>query len=244
MSFEKSTAPCKRGKFGGLEYDEYDDHIEIIRCNTTGAKMKIPAKINNLPVTVINSLAFQNVWGIIFQEEATVVIPDTVATIEKAAFINCYKLKTAIIGNGVNEIKDSAFSGCNRMKHLTIGKSVKTIGKDAFKDCCLLEYVIIPQNTEFIDDNAFLNCNSLNSVAILNPECSIGNFNPKFNGTIYGFRNSTAETYADMYDLAFVDIDEEILKTYENSNYSSEEIINAIHEIEEKKTGVINLPLK
>jgi len=65
---------------------------------------------------------------------------------------------------------------------------------------------------------AFNECTNLESITIKNPACEIYNpydsgytisndYNPCFNGTIYGYENSTAQAYAEKYGYAFALID-------------------------------------
>ena len=57
-----------------------------------------------------------------------VVIGDSVTTIGKNAFYNCYSLTSVTIPDSVTTIGNSAFYSCDSLESVTIGDSVTTIG--------------------------------------------------------------------------------------------------------------------
>ena len=103
---------------------------------------------------------------------------------------------------------------------MIIPDRVVKIGKYAFYDCRSLKEITIPESVASIDNCAFKNCSVLETVLIKNPECEIydsadtifnnlifdeetgEDFNC-FNGTIYGYENSTAQAYAEKYGYNF-----------------------------------------
>ena len=101
-----------------------------------------------------------------------------------------------------------------------IPNSVTSIANDAFYNCTNLESIVIPKNVHKIGDTAFGSCDNLLSITIENSSCIIydstytiytgmkGN-GFYFNGTIYGYENSTAESYAKKYKKNFAVIDSE-----------------------------------
>lgn len=170
----------------------YSDHAELVEC-AKGEKVDfiIPSEVNSVPVTIIRNHAFDYCTNL-----NSVIIPDTVTS----------------IGNG-------AFSGTS-LKLITIPDSVKKIGIGVFRECSSLESITIPDSVTNIGENAFSGCSSLESITILNPDCKIYDsrktiyngideyrFNIYdgiyFNGTIYGYANSTAQAYAEKYDCKF-----------------------------------------
>lgn len=60
-------------------------------------------------------------------------IPDTVTTIEQAAF-EWTTISHVNIGNGVTEIATSAFGWCGELETVTIGSSIEKIAADAFRN--------------------------------------------------------------------------------------------------------------
>ena len=137
----------------------------------------------------------------------------TVASIKSDAFRECNGLTSVIIPNSVRTIDYYAFADCKNLTSVVIGDSVKKIGKDAFLYCnnlskvefasieSLLEIeydgygsnpigrahclyingkevaeLIIPNTIKKINDYAFINCKSLTSVVIGDSVKSIGDY--------------------------------------------------------------------
>ena len=112
---------------------------------------------------------------------------DSVKTIEKEAFLCCYKLKNIQFGKGVETIGDSAFYSAHSLsgalnlpdgikkigayaffdsgvQSVTIGKNVKSIGKSAFNGCKKLTELTFSGGTDEICDSAFHYCKELETV--------------------------------------------------------------------------------
>ena len=63
---------------------------------------------------------------------SSVVIPDSVTSINEYAFYNCNSLPSVTIGNKVTSINYYAFSYCANLTSVTIPSSVTSIGRGAF----------------------------------------------------------------------------------------------------------------
>ena len=106
-----------------------------------------------------------------------------------------------IIPDGVTSIVGDAFWDCTGLKSIKIPDSVTSIGCQAFFGCTGLKSVEIPASVTSIEHMAFQNCKKLKKVTVLNPECDFNiafsngdkNYQYYFNGTIYGYENSTAQ---------------------------------------------------
>ncbi len=86
-----------------------------------------------------------------------ITIPDSVDTIGGGAFAGCYRLEEIIIPDSVTStIGEIAFARCISLKSVTIGDGVTGIEENAFLDCYVLENVTIGKNVEFIEKQAFL----------------------------------------------------------------------------------------
>ena len=105
---------------------------------------------------------------------SSVVIPNSVTSIESSAFWNCHELTTVTLGNGLTSIGKGAFSVCEKIAAIDIPKSVTSIGDGAFSNCKSLPSVVIPDGITSIEDNTFFHCESLTSVTIPNSVTSIG----------------------------------------------------------------------
>ena len=65
----------------------------------------------------------------------SIVIPDSVTSIDDRAFYKCSSLTSVTIGNSVTSIGDYAFNYCDSLTSVTIGDSVTSIGSNAFSNC-------------------------------------------------------------------------------------------------------------
>jgi len=122
----------------------------------SSAVVRIPSRIQGLPVVGIGERAFQD-RGLI-----GAVIPGTVATIGYSAFFR-NRLASVVIGSSVVSIGDWAFAG-NRLAGVDIPPGVADIGNHAFRDNRLAS-VAIPDSVAYMGSWAFSG-NLLGSAAI------------------------------------------------------------------------------
>ncbi len=131
---------------------------------------------------------------------------------------------TSVNYKPVEYIGSYAFKRAN-ISSVTIPNTIKGIFMYAFQECPNLTSVTIPSSVKSIEKGAFQDCSSLKSVFILNPDCEIDDspytFNDQrldgtgdkpdahFSGTIYGYKDSTAQDYAEKYGCKFVALDGE-----------------------------------
>ena len=145
-----------------------------------------------------------------------IVIPDSVTSIGNGALYGCSGLTSVAISNSVTSIGADAFSNCDGLTSVIIPDGVTSIGRYAFSYCTSLTSVIIPDSVTSIGAGAFYDCNNLTYITIENPDCdiydtsqtisngyNIENSDYDFNGTIYGYTDSTAQTYAEKYRYNF-----------------------------------------
>jgi hypothetical protein len=117
---------------------------------------------------------------------ASVVISNSVTSIDANAFSKCYSLKNIIIPNSVTSIDNGAFRECYSLKNIVIPDSVTSIGTSAFSACYSLASVVIPNSVTSIDNSAFYACRALTSVVIPNSVISI---NDNTFGSCYSLAN-------------------------------------------------------
>ena len=88
------------------------------------------------------------------------VIPNSVNTIEASAFHTCYGFDgTLVLGNGVTSIGAWAFNSCDGLTGvLNIPSNVASIGEDAFVYCKFEGIVVDPENPNFDSRN---DCNAI-----------------------------------------------------------------------------------
>jgi len=142
--------------------------VSIDGYKGSATTVNIPAKIKNLPVTIIGGSAFEDNKKI-----TSVVIPNGVTSIENSAFKAC-SITSITIPNSVTSIGEQVFVRCGSLTSVTIGSGVKSIGNNAFDGCFYLTSVTIPNSVTSIGNNAFANCTRLTNVMIGNGVTSIG----------------------------------------------------------------------
>ncbi len=250
VSTEETTTD-NTGTYEKITYCKYSDHVEITDCDETAEKVVIPVEIESLPVTVIGEQAFYNCANLksvyipdgieIIKSGAfmgcsvltAVIIPDSVASIERRAFSDCYSLTSINIPENVTEIKEQTFCDCKNLAKIKIPDNITNIGTSAFNGCSGLTAVTIPEHIGSIGEYAFYFCENLTKIVIKNPVCEISNdaisngFTSEnsgyyFDGTIYGYDNSTAQNYAKKYNCNFG-----ILETYITGDVNSNGFIDA-----------------
>ncbi|MGN0620725.1 MAG: leucine-rich repeat protein, partial [Porcipelethomonas sp.] len=202
------------------------DEMAFIFCESL-ASIMIPDSVTNIgddafyrctSLESINvseeNLNYSSMDGVLFNKEATELIryPEGKSGTEYA------------IPDSVTSVGNDAFYCCTNLESVTIPDSVASIGAGGFSRCTSLESINIPNSVTSIVDYAFCECTSLASITILNPLCEIHdgsytisngyeNYNYYFNGTIYGYENSTAQVYAEKYDMTFVALTENPVTT-------------------------------
>jgi hypothetical protein len=188
-----------------FEVSPQDGGKSVVITKYIGSKweVRIPQRIQGLPVTHIGGGAFSN------KKLVSVTIPNSVNTIGDGAF-SANQLTSVNIPNSVTHIGQGAFYNNKQLTSITIGNSVTSIGIEAFGDCDSLTTInvdagnsayiaengvlynrdktflhtyakgktdssfIIPNSVVSIENYAFENCTSLTSVTIPNSVTSIG----------------------------------------------------------------------
>ena len=110
----------------------------------------------------------------------TIIIPDSVVSIENAAFSNCENLDTITFEDNsqLTNINSSVFSGCSSLTSIDFGENsqLTSIGDHAFQDCSgLIGGLNLGECTSLtsIGSFAFQNCIGLTSVTLPNGVTSI-----------------------------------------------------------------------
>lgn len=114
-----------------------------------------------------------------------VTFPDTLTLLGEECFAYCVSLEKIALPDGIVDIPDNAFRICSSLKEAVLPKNLTRVGGLAFFGCEKLEQVCFYQSKCYIDASAFRDCTNL---------------------TIVGYQKSTARTYSQTNDLAFIDI--------------------------------------
>ena len=116
--------------------------------------------------------------------------------------------KTVIIGNGVEGIETSGMSYKRELEYVYLPESIEYIENYAFQCDAKLKEITIPSKVPEIKDQIFANCPELTTMTIKNPNIELAKKGMPMNlKTIYGFRNSTAQQYAEENGIEFISID-------------------------------------
>ncbi|HOG05249.1 MAG TPA: leucine-rich repeat protein, partial [Paludibacter sp.] len=91
------------------------------------------------------------------------VIPESVTTIGKDAFISCGMYGTFNIPDAVTSIEDYAFFGCRTLDRINLSEdnNLASIGMWAFRDCEDLKDVLYLNSIDFIGFGAFQGCSKI-----------------------------------------------------------------------------------
>jgi hypothetical protein len=156
-------------------------------------------------VTRIGQYAFVGCEGL-----TNIQIPENITSIEKGAFQICTGLTSINIPDGVTTIGSLSFFDCISLESIDIPESVINIESAAFAGCTSLSSVSIPKSVLNICDEAFIGCDNLKEIKIYNKEAVIdevdGYETIPSTTTIYGYKNSTAQTFADAHGNNFVEL--------------------------------------
>ena len=147
----------------------------------------------------------------------SITIPSSVTEIEDGAFHSTFYLERVNLNEGLESIGNRSFENSNSIKELKFPSTLKSIGEKSFYDNSSLVKLELNDGLETIGENAFLGCRSLKSVTIPASVTSIGEkaFGYSDSGkkaenfTIYGYRGTAAETYANENGFTFIPLDSE-----------------------------------
>lgn len=147
----------------------------------------------------------------------SITIPSSVTEIEDGAFHSTFYLERVNLNEGLESIGNRSFENSNSIKELKFPSTLKSIGEKSFYDNSSLVKLELNDGLETIGENAFLGCRSLKSVTIPASVTSIGEkaFGYFYDTqkiddfTIYGYRGTAAETYANENGFTFIPLDSE-----------------------------------
>ena len=165
------TASASNAPTSDYRFRISNGEVKITRYIGTSEEITIPETINGYPVTTIGMFAFSSETCPAVLK--SVIIPDSVITIEAYAFDLNTNITNVTIGNNVVTIGIGAFFGTS-IENLVIPDSVTTIGDSAFGFNSSLISVTIGTGVTVIPDYAFSHCFALTSVIIPNNVTTIG----------------------------------------------------------------------
>lgn len=92
-------------------------------------------------------------------------LPESLCSIEDAAFKYCLKLRQISLPKNVRTIGEQCFYGCESLEKLEIRGEVEVISKEAFKGCKIKE-LLLPESIVEIEDDAFNSNKNLDTILL------------------------------------------------------------------------------
>lgn len=92
----------------------------------------------------------------------SIVLPESLTSIEASAFENAYLLSSINLPNSITAIHDSAFKNCYSLAMVSLPSSLVSIGSNAFYGCTnMMGQLLIPDKLQTIGSYAFASCSGL-----------------------------------------------------------------------------------
>lgn len=167
----------------------------------------------NSSITKIPRFAFSNTGTL------NIVLPSSVKSIEEGAFL-LSRVESIKFNEGLEAIGNRSFEATYYLHEVEFPSTLKIIGEGCFSNS-LVSNVKINNGLESIEKRAFEACRYLKSVTIPASVTSIGEYafgyesqgrngREKYDGfTIYGYRGTAAEMYANENGFTFIPLDSE-----------------------------------
>lgn len=112
---------------------------------------RIPNTIENVVITAGNNIPQDAFIGNTSLE--SVVLCDTITTIDYRAFCGCTALKAIVIPDNVTSVGDDAFCGCAALETVTLGSGNIGLGTNVFDECGSLTEVHIKDIADWFGMN-------------------------------------------------------------------------------------------
>lgn len=162
------------------------DTISITSYKSQQENVVIPELIYGMPITAINSVAFNNLSTM-----KSLLLSDSLISINKGAIKNCKNLTDLtlpFVGNKKNDLTNSHFgyifgainASSNKdyvpmsIKNVTISKG--DIAPGAFMECKGLQSVTLPEDAKEIGESAFRDCTWLQTIEMFDTLSTIGEY--------------------------------------------------------------------
>ncbi len=216
-AFEDCTSLCDLRLPGGLEYI------------SSGAFKNCTSLTSLAPPEKLRSIGYEAFRGCTGLTE--VHLAEGLQELGDAAFQGCTGLTSIRLPDTVTSLGWSGtFQNCTSLETVVLSKNITQIGKSCFQDCVALTSLEIPGVLTDINDFAFYGCDALESITIDSAQCKLGIVCLPEGITVYGYEGSTAQEYAEIYELTFVSLGQpsidrySICLEYSEYSYSQKEI--------------------
>ncbi|MBR1853980.1 MAG: leucine-rich repeat domain-containing protein [Lachnospiraceae bacterium] len=158
-------------------------------------------------VEIIREKAFYGCSGF----DGELRLPEKLVVVESSCFALCKGFTGILeVPEHIIEIMNEAFFYCDHLEGLVLSEGLTRIGEKAFAGCLAFSgELVLPATLRRMEKCAFLGCH-FQTVTFLNPDTviGIGNFDSVKGDRplICGYRNSTAEEYAEKNFFEFEEI--------------------------------------
>lgn len=156
------------GVEGCYSWGRNEEGVTITKYNCDEEHVIVPSTIKGKNVTVIGERSFHYNYNI-----KSVVLPDTVVTIESEAF-KYTSLKTVDLGNSITKIEKEAF-GNSSLQSIVLPDGLIEIGESAFNSNIIGGAVVIPDSVNKIGTEAFYD-NRIEELILPNSPMEIGEY--------------------------------------------------------------------
>lgn len=120
--------------------------LKLFSVNSNIRNVRIPTKINNIPVTKIGRNCFRGNKNI-----KNIAIPSSIVEIEGLAFADCSALTKISLPKSLLRLGSNVFDGCTNLKSIGLPESLQYMTNNPFKGCVNLEKILVsPKNKFFI----------------------------------------------------------------------------------------------
>lgn len=204
-------------EYNAIECADMDD--VFIGCGTPeGLNVTIGADVKRIPATMFyppnnelhyGLMYYSSVASVVFADGSvcesigakafretdirSIVLPDSITTIEEYAFAECKALTDIHMPKNLNSIGDFAFQECSKLPEMDLADTALTkIGKKAFDGCVSLVAIEIPSTLATVDQEAFLDDTALKYVnyhGSIDQWANINFRNPNYSTIIYATSN-------------------------------------------------------
>lgn len=188
------------------EYTTNSNSVTITKYKGNLSVLNVPETIGSKNVVCIDSSAFKNTTV------KVVNLPQSINSLNNSCFYGCSTLEEVYL-NPYSQVAIGgyAFRNCSKLKIFEIS-NIESVGEYAFADCSSLTKFELPKVTK-IGVHAFSN-SGVNTLVLGKKLSNFGNqtFNKSENITIYGYKDTVAETFAASNNIQFVDLSLKITK--------------------------------
>ena len=121
---------------GDFVFTVSGNSLTLTEYKGKGGAVEVPISVGGKTVTAVGPQAFAEYYDSTPDEAriTKVILPSTVTTIGKNAFLECTKLSVVEM-IGVKSLGEAAFWYCKGLKKVAVSESLRTIGQNAFGKC-------------------------------------------------------------------------------------------------------------